>query len=55
MANLINKFIAWYMKKNNRCFFAYDTNEYLVLKRTDKKSVFFDLNGKKWSAFQRSK
>ena len=28
---------------------------YLILRRTDKKSVFYDLNGKKWSAFQRSK
>lgn len=31
------------------------SKKYLILKRTDKKSVFFDLNGKKWSAFQRDK
>lgn len=31
------------------------SRKYLILKRTDKKSVFFDLRGKKWSAFQRSK
>ncbi|MBQ7660186.1 MAG: hypothetical protein IJS26_05590 [Alphaproteobacteria bacterium] len=55
MTEFINKLISWYMRKTNRCFFAYDTNEYLVLKRTDKKSVFYDLHGKKWSAFERSK
>ena len=38
--------------KGGGCY-LYDENEFLVLKRTDKKSVFYDLNGKRWSAFER--
>lgn len=29
------------------------TRRYLILRRTDKKSVFYDLNGNKWGAFQK--
>ena len=54
MIDFINKIVSWYMKKFNRCFFAYDKNEFLVLKRTDKKSVFYNIeDNKKCSAFER--
>jgi len=55
MTEFINKLIAWYMKKTNRCFFSYDENEFLVLRRTDNKSVFYDLHGQKFTAFKRVK
>lgn len=40
-------------KKKMKWFLRLFTRRYLILKRTNKKSVFYDLNGKKWSAFER--
>lgn len=56
MKDLINKLIGWYSRKFHQCFFSFDTDEFLVLKRTDKTSVFYNIqDGKKWTAFQREK
>ena len=31
------------------------SKRYLILKRTDSASVFYDFDGRKWSAFERKK